>query len=86
MRTLSFENCAQRELKEETGINIEIKKENFFKDILNCHVFKINVSNEDIVDYEKMELNDSSGIGWVDLNCVSDFQVTFLTRKLLEEK
>jgi hypothetical protein len=46
-------------------------------------VYKICVENMDIINLDNLENLDSTGIGWVDLECAFDFNLNFLTRKIL---
>lgn len=76
--------CAERELKEETGLCVKLNDSDLYKIILdNCYVYKIQIENMDVVDLENLSNLDSTGIGWVDLECAFDFNLNFLTRKIL---
>jgi 8-oxo-dGTP pyrophosphatase MutT (NUDIX family) len=76
--------CAERELKEETGLIIQLNDSDLYRIILdNCYVYKICVENMDIINLDNLENLDSTGIGWVDLECAFDFNLNFLTRKVV---
>lgn len=76
--------CAERELKEETGLTIQLNDSDLYRIILdNCYVYKIYVENMNIINLDNLENLDSTGIGWVDLECAFDFNLNFLTRKIL---
>ena len=76
--------CAERELKEETGMEIELKESDLFRIILdNCYVYKINVDSMDVVNHENLPILESTGIGWVKPYCALDFNINFLTRKVV---
>lgn len=83
---LNTKVCAERELKEETGLTVTLEDSNLYRIILdNCYVYKIHVDNMDIVNLENLKHLDSTGIGWVDFECAFDFNLNFLTRKILWE-
>lgn len=76
--------CAERELKEETGINLNLTDNDLYRIILdNCYVYKINVTNMDIVDIDNLANLDSTGIGWAEIECAFDFNLNYLTKKIL---
>ncbi len=76
--------CAERELHEETGLKIHLNDSDLYRIILNnCYVYRIYVSTTDVVNMENLVNLDSTGIGWVDLNCAFDFNLNLLTRKIL---
>lgn len=76
--------CAERELKEETGLVISLNDTDLYRIILdNCYVYRIYVENMDIVDLNNLSNLDSTGIGWIDLECAFDLNLNFLTRKIL---
>jgi 8-oxo-dGTP pyrophosphatase MutT (NUDIX family) len=80
----STKTCAERELKEETGLKMTLKDNDLYKILLdNCYIYKIIVDNMDVVDLNNLPHLDSTGIGWVDIECAFDFNLNFLTRKLL---
>lgn len=66
-------NCAKRELKEETGIDID-------EDILkNAHTFRIYNSTYFFIEKRECELyiqnkekNDANGLGWIKIACLAD--------------
>ena len=66
----TFEECAIRELKEETGI--QIIKERFIKElIINKYVRYYYVEfNQDSVEINNhIDNHDATGIGWIKVNC-----------------
>ncbi|CCV01879.1 hydrolase, NUDIX family [Invertebrate iridescent virus 22] len=76
--------CAERELKEETGLDITLNEKDLYKILLdNCYVYKINLENKNLVKLENLPQLDSTGIGWVNIECAFDFNLNFLTRKIL---
>lgn len=76
--------CAERELKEETGLIVVLNDNDLYRIILdNCYIYKISVENVNIINIQNFENLDSTGIGWVDIECASDFNLNFLTRKIL---
>src|SRR5574344_459000 len=80
----STKECAERELKEETGVIVKLHDSDLYKIILdNCYVYKINIKNMDLIDLENLENLDSTGIGWANLDCAFDFNLNFLTKKIL---
>jgi 8-oxo-dGTP pyrophosphatase MutT (NUDIX family) len=82
----STKSCAERELKEETGLVITLEDKDLYRIILdNCYVYRIFVENMDIINVNNLANLDSTGIGWVDFECAFDFNINFLTRKILME-
>jgi 8-oxo-dGTP pyrophosphatase MutT (NUDIX family) len=80
----STKACAERELKEETGLVVTLSDNDLYRIILdNCYVYRISVENVDIVNLNNLSNLDSTGIGWVEYECAFDFNVNFLTRKIL---
>lgn len=76
--------CAERELKEETGLDILLHDTDLYRVIFgNYYIYKISIQNMDKVNLDNLVNLDASGIGWVDLNCVYDFTLNFITRHLL---
>jgi 8-oxo-dGTP pyrophosphatase MutT (NUDIX family) len=80
----STKACAERELKEETGLVVTLNDNDLYRIILdNCYVYRISVENMDVVNLNNLSNLDSTGIGWVEYECAFDFNVNFLTRKIL---
>jgi 8-oxo-dGTP pyrophosphatase MutT (NUDIX family) len=79
----SIKECAERELIEETGFRLSLTDNDLYKILENCYVFKINVKSMDVIPLENLDELDSTGLGWVDINCAHDFNLNFLTKKLL---
>ena len=78
--------CAERELLEETGLSFTLKDNNLWKILLDyCYIYKIFIENTDDVNLENLQNLDSTGIGWIKVDCAFDFNITFLTRKILME-
>lgn len=76
--------CAERELKEETGLEIALKESDLFRILLdNCYVYKIDVESMDVVNRDNLPFLESTGIGWVKPYCALDFKINFLTRKVV---
>lgn len=76
--------CAERELKEETGLEITLNDHDLYKIILNnYYIYKINIDNMNIINLENLPNLDSTGIGWVNIECAFDLNINFLTRKIL---
>ena len=77
-------NCAERELKEETGISINLTDEHLYKILFdNCYIYKIKVDNMDIVDFNNLSNLDSTGIGWINFECAFDLNLNFITKTIL---
>lgn len=76
--------CAERELKEETGLVVCLKDDDLYRIILdNCYVYRIHIEDMSVVNVDNLENLDSTGIGWVDFECAFEFNLNFLTRKIL---
>lgn len=76
--------CAERELKEETGLVVTLRDADLYKIMMdNCYIYKIDIENSDVIDLENLSNLDSTGLGWVNLECAFDFNLNFLTRKIL---
>ena len=72
-----FETCAQRELKEETGIDID-KDKLIRKCYINSKViyFYLEVNLNDYnIEIQTQEGNDANSIGWINLNCLVDMTI-----------
>lgn len=76
--------CAIRELREETGLKITLNDKNLYKLQTNCFIYKFHLKNKNMVKVEKLPYLDSTGIGWVNLDCAFDFNLNSLTRKILK--
>jgi len=76
--------CAERELREETGLILSLYDSDLYRILLNnCYIYRKYVENMDVVNLENLANLDSTGIGWVDLGCAFDFNLNLLTRKVL---
>jgi len=79
----SIKKCAERELREETGLDVTLVESDLYRILLdNCYVYKHRVENMDIVDLNNLNL-DSTGIGWVKFNCAFNFDLNLLTKKII---
>jgi ADP-ribose pyrophosphatase YjhB (NUDIX family) len=66
------QNCAIREVKEETGI--EIKVENFLRAVTlykRATYYYIEMKSSDVV-LQNQDGNDANGIGWINVECLKD--------------
>lgn len=76
--------CAERELKEETGLDITLNDNDLYRIVLdNCYVYRIYIENMDIINLENLNYLESTGIGWIDLECAFDLNLNALTKKIL---
>ena len=79
-----MKECAERELREETGLEVVLKDEDLYKIPMgNCYIYKICLDSMDMVNLDNLLYLDSSGIGWVNYNCAFKLNLNQLTRKLL---
>ena len=65
-------DCAIREVKEETGLDIEEK--NFLGSIIiktKAQYYFTDMSETDVVLQTHIEDNDANGIGWFDVDCMN---------------
>jgi 8-oxo-dGTP pyrophosphatase MutT (NUDIX family) len=77
-------NCAERELKEETGLSINLMDEHLYKILFdNCYIYKIKVDNMSIVNLNNLDNLDSTGIGWINFSCAFDLQLNLVTKTIL---
>jgi 8-oxo-dGTP pyrophosphatase MutT (NUDIX family) len=77
-------NCAERELKEETGLSVTLMDEHLYKILFdNCYIYKIKLANMAIVNLNNLDNFDSTGIGWVNFECAFDLQLNFITKTIL---
>ncbi|ABF82141.1 hypothetical protein MIV111R [Invertebrate iridescent virus 3] len=80
----SPKTCAERELKEETGLEVKLTDAHLFRILLdNYYIYKISIPSVDQVDLSALPQLDSTGIGWVDMECAFDLNLTVLTQKIL---
>lgn len=90
-------NCAQRELFEETGFNVEISNNNLmyvFENLYNSSK-KISlfarkfsfIGKTKSKKFEDLEDAEITGIGWMNISCLKnnfDLKLNFITRKIVE--
>lgn len=78
--------CAERELKEETGLSISLSDHNLYRIMLeNYYIYKVEVASTEIVDVGALASLDSTGIGWAKIECAFDFNLNYLTKKILND-
>jgi 8-oxo-dGTP pyrophosphatase MutT (NUDIX family) len=78
--------CAERELKEETGLSISLRDHDLYRIVLdNCYIYRVQIENTDVVNVEDLTNLDSTGIGWVNIECAFDFNLNYLTKKILTD-
>ena len=70
-------DCANRELQEETGIEIDkslLNENDLFRINNNVTYFFVNVNNNlvTITENNNQKYNDVSGIGWIKLECIQE--------------
>lgn len=65
-------NCAKRELQEETGmrLNPKIKPKFVFKSHDTIYYGVTSKARIDFNDVKSIKDNDSTGIGWININCL----------------
>jgi|APFre7841882630_1041343.scaffolds.fasta_scaffold29338_3 8-oxo-dGTP pyrophosphatase MutT (NUDIX family) len=78
---LTMENCAYRELYEETGLNLSIESHLLWKVIMGCYIYKIVIDNIPKFQKRYSEL-DCTGIGWIKVGCCVDLKLNRLTREV----
>lgn len=65
--------CAKREIKEETSIDVNLSEENLYLIHYNTHYYKKELERKpriEIPDIKKIDFNDCTGIAWVSKNCL----------------
>jgi hypothetical protein len=78
--------CAERELKEETGLCIRLNDQDLYRIVLdNYYIYRVQIQNMDMVDVGDLANLDSTGIGWVNIECAFDFNLNYLTKKILTD-
>ncbi|AHL67591.1 hypothetical protein DH26_gp098 [Chloriridovirus anopheles1] len=77
----STKHCAERELREETGLVVDLEEKDLHSVLMNCYIYKLCLSDK--VDAFELEGLDSTGIGWINLKCASSLHLNVLTKKLL---
>lgn len=78
--------CAERELKEETGLSIRLNDQDLYRIVLdNYYIYRVQIENTDVVDVGDLANLDSTGIGWVNIECAFDFNLNYLTKKILTD-
>ena len=64
--------CAVREVKEETGIDIDINRYTPCFCLNNTSYYYYVSKEETIVDVQHVKDNDANGIGWFNLDCLKE--------------
>jgi 8-oxo-dGTP pyrophosphatase MutT (NUDIX family) len=78
----SIKQCAERELREETGLVVDLEEKDLHSVLMgNCYIYKLCLPDK--VDTFELEGLDSTGIGWINLKCASSLHLNVLTKKLL---
>ena len=81
----STKTCAERELKEETGMSICLSDHDLYRIVLdNYYIYRVQIENMDMA-FEDLANLDSTGIGWVNIECAFDFNLNYLTKKILTD-
>lgn len=81
---IDTKQCAERELKEETGLIVTLKDSDLYRIVLdNCYVYRIYTESMDDVNLENLDNLESTGIGWIDLECAFDLNLNAITKKIL---
>lgn len=63
--------CAIREVKEETGLEInQSKLTNLFQIDINAFYYYINIKQVDVTIQSSIEDNDVNGLGWIKIDCL----------------
>lgn len=71
-------SCAERELKEETGLEVKLSESDLYSVIMdNCYIYKVEISSKDMVDISKLHVLDSTGIGWIKQSCALNLSNRF---------
>ena len=64
--------CATREVKEETGIDININRNTRCFCVSNCSYYYYVEMGETVVKVQDVEDNDANGIGWFNIDCLKN--------------
>lgn len=88
----TFESCAIRELKEETGIILDKKLLKKFYKINNFVMYYyVQYDKNDKLEIQNSNNNDANGIGWINIECLNtlinedDFKLNFHAKKCLQK-
>ncbi len=88
----NFKTCALRELKEETGISIDITELNkFYKINQEVKYFYVEYNENKEINIQNTNGNDANSIGWINLDCLNtlveegDIKLNFHAKKCLKK-
>jgi len=72
----NVKDCAIREVREETGININPKNLKNWINIKNHSIYyylEMKMCEVEVQENEELESNDANGITWIKINCLKQF-------------
>ncbi len=68
----TYEECAKRELREETGIDIDkrcLKESIYISSKVMYFYLEVNMNDYPVI-VQRNEGNDANSIGWININCI----------------